>query len=259
MSDNRTVNAADLALFRRDFEHEDQVQLCARHLELMREDMGDEWGTWTLVKPGNRLKALITPSRTGWTLERIDLAGHFVRHASESSDHEATVDFITYKTLDIIKRSRALYPRRKKRGYHLNQWKLFTHEHMVPGAAVLRVLTDPGYTPNQGRLYELLSAMSFRALVTGTKSKREDANADNELAQLDTLYSSRLPEPKDVPGWLGPLSLHQVPACHYAFMRYDAAGLLDELIALNPRAERALANYRAYKKSFDSTDAQLAA
>lgn len=38
MSDNRTVHPADLALFRRDFEHEDQVRLCARHLEVMREE-----------------------------------------------------------------------------------------------------------------------------------------------------------------------------------------------------------------------------
>lgn len=237
----------DLDLFRRDFEHEDQVRLCARHLELMRTDMGPEWSTWSQVKPGNRKKPLIKPSRTGWTPERVDLAGHFVRHASESSNYEATVDFITHKTLDVIKRSRVLYPRRTT--FHLNQWKLFTHEHMVPGAAALRVLTDPDYAPNQGPLHELLSAMSFRALVTGTKCTQEDATADNEVAQVDLKYPSCLPEPCDVPGWHGPANLREVDPAYYALMRYDAAGLLDELLAVSPRAETALAKYQAYKKS----------
>lgn len=243
----------DLDLFRRDFEHEDQVRLCARHLEVMREDMGAEWSTWSQVKPGNRKKALIKPSRTGWTPERVDLAGHFVRHASESSDFAATIDFITYKTLDVIKRSRALYPRRTT--FHLNQWKLYTHEHMVPGAAALRVLTDPDYAPNRGPLYELLSAMSFRALITGTKCKKDDATAENEVAQVDFKYSSRLPEPGDVPSWPGPADLRDVLPAYYALMRYEAASLLGELIAVSPRAETALAKYRAYKESFTTAGA----
>jgi hypothetical protein len=258
MSSQNTAAADGLDLFRQDFEHEDQVRMCARHLELMRTDMDAEWGTWAQVKPGKGLKSLISPTRTGWTPERVGMAGHFVRHASESSNHEATVDFITHKTLDIIKGSRALYPRRKKASYHLNQWKLFAHEHMVPGAAALRLLTDPDFPRNQGPLYELLSALSFRALVTRTKGKRADATAENEVGMVDKKYASRLPKPCEISGWPGPNDLYKIDPRYYGLMRYDAAGLLDELIAVSPRAVKALADYQAYKAGLAAADASPA-
>lgn len=241
----RTVLAQDLSLFRPDFPHEDQVRQCARHLELMRADMGAEWSTWAMVKPGNGKKGTLKPSPTGWTPERVDMAGHFVRHAVESADYCATVDFITHGTLDAIKASRRERPRGTT--CHLTQWEHYSHEHMVPGAAVLRILTSPTYAPNRGELTSLLSALSYRALITGTKRKRETGVRNLEVAGVDSQFGSSLPSPYDICDWTGPATLLEIPPQHYALMRYDAGGLLGELIAVTSRAKRALADYLAYK------------
>ena len=255
MPNSRPVLAEDLVLFRQDFSHEHQVQLCARHLELMRVEMGAEWATWVMVKPGKGKKGTLKPSSTGWTPERVDMAGHFVRHAVESADYWATVDFITHGTLDAIKASRRERPRGTT--CHLTQWKQYSHEHMVPGAAVLRLLTSPAYAANRGELAGLLSALSFRALITGTKCKREAGASNQEVAGVDALFGSSLPSPHEISDWNGPANLLDIPPQHYALMRYDAGGLLGELIALTPRAKKAMAGYLTYKASFSVAGASL--
>lgn len=233
--------------FRKDFSHEDQVRLCASHLEVMRKDMGEEWWEFSAFKEVKWSRNTVSASGTQnkWSRERVSLAGHFVRHACESADFPATVDFVTKKALGVINASKELYPKRQIG--NLTQWDLLSHEHMVPGGAVLRLLTRKGYPPAVGPVYDLLLPLSFRALVTGTKKKSKDVSGDTEIGKLDGRFPSRLPLLAEVPGCEGLENLDEVPPNLYALLRYDAAGLLDELLPNNARAEKAVADYRAFK------------
>lgn len=235
--------------FRTDFSHEEQIRLCARHLEAMRDEMGEEWWQFAAfkeVKWSRKTVCAPTPPNK-WSRERVSLAGHFVRHACESADFPATVDFVTKKALAIIDQSKLTNPRRQIG--NLTQWDLLTHEHMVPGGAVLRLLTNKAYRPASGPVYDLLLPLSFRALVTGTKKKAKDAALDTEIGKLDRRFSSRLPLLNEVPGLNDLNALDEVPPNLYALMRYDAAGLLEELEPVNARAVKAKTEYLAFKES----------
>lgn len=233
----------DLKFFRPDYHHDDQVRLCARHLEVLRDDMGAAWWEWSNVKGGADLRK--SGGGTTWSSERAILAAHLIRHASESADFPATVDFITRDAHSHIEESKAKY-RRRSIG-HLTQWDLFTHEHMVPGAAALTLLTDPNFEANRGPLFELLSGVSFRALVTGTKRKREKGMPNKEVGALDALFASRLPKPHEVSNWSGPTDPRKISPKFYGLMRYDAAGLIDELIPVSVRARALLQDYKTRK------------
>lgn len=235
--------------FRTDFSHEEQIRLCARHLEVMRDEMDEEWWKFAAfkeVKWSRKTVCVPTPPHQ-WSRERVGMAGHFVRHACESADYPATVDFVTKKALAIIDKSKMTNPRRQIG--NLTQWDKLSHEHMVPGDAVLRLLTDKRCQPASGRVYDLLLPLSFRALVTGTKKKPKDPTLDTEIGKLDGRFASRLPLLDEVPGLKGLKNLDEVPPTLYALLRYDAAGLLDELEPLNPRAQKAKAEYRAFKEN----------
>lgn len=234
-----------LKLFRQ-FDHNEQAKLCARHLELLRADLASAW--WAYPKEERRQSA----RRGGanwiegpWTREQVGLAGHLIRHAGESADFPATVDFVTRATLEHIKAS--LGASRKRTTGNLKQWGLFTHEHMVPGQAVLRLLTDADHPGSRGDLQPLLSALSLRALVTGTKRKRTEGWTRQEINALDARWSDNLPTPADIQGWQGALRLVEVPAQYYGLMRYEAAGLLKELVPVSLRGKIVLAEYLAYR------------
>ncbi|UGQ47818.1 hypothetical protein [Massilia endophytica] len=235
-----------LKLFRQEFNHDGQAGLCASHLELLRKDLAGAW--WEFPKEERKRTA-----RRGspnwvegpWTREQMNLAGHLIRHAGESADYPATVDFITKGTAGHIKASLATSKRRTIG--NLKQWELFTHEHMVPGQAVLRVITDADHPESRGELQPLLAALNLRALVTGTKRKRPDGWTPREIDALEPRWASVLPEPSDISGWNGHPRLHDVPARFYGLMRYEAAGLLDSLIPVSGRAGKVLAEYFAYR------------
>jgi hypothetical protein len=233
-------------LFRQDFAHDEGVRMYARHLEVMRDDMGDDW--WRLAEEraaaGKRARRGSRPAGA-WTPERIGFAGLLIRRASESADHAATVDFVTQGALAHIRQSAADHPRRTIG--NLTQWDLFTHEHMVPGAAALALLTDPTFADNRGPLQGLLTALSWRALVTGTKRRREKDSDNFEVGQLDAAWASGVPAPADVPGWRGPAELIAVPLQYHGLLRYDAAGLLDQLVSVSLRSTGILEQYQAYK------------
>jgi hypothetical protein len=235
------------SLFRQDYSHDEGVRLYARHLEVLRDDMGAGW--WRLAEEraagGKRARRGSRPAGA-WSPERIAFAGLLIRCASESTDHAATVDFVTKGALAHIRQSAADHPRRTIG--NLTQWGLFTHEHMVPGGAVLARLTDPEFPRNRGPLQTLLAELSWRALVTGTKRRRPKDTSNFEVGQLDGEWSNRVPAPAELVDWRGPSLLTEVPAAYFALMRYDAAGLLDQLVSVSRRSEGLLEQYRAYRE-----------
>lgn len=233
-------------LFNRDFDHSKQIELCARHLEIMRSDLGEAW--WQLGRTAahdNDDAKVIHPA---WTPEHKTLAKHLIRHATESANHPTTVDFITKSTYEHIK---AIKLKQKKiQSGALKQWGLFTHEHMVPGAEVLSIITNPNWAYNrEERLAPLLGALSWRALITGTKRKQEKGGPTFEVGQLEAKFSNCLPLLSEVPGLENLRDIQLVPAEFYALMRYDAANLLDDLVPMSKRAEGMVEKYKAYKAS----------
>lgn len=234
-----------LKLFRQDFDHDGQARLCARHLELMRDDLADNW--WKF--PDEDVKAARRGSagwvEGPWSREHVGLAGHLVRHAAESADFPATVDFITRGTLEHIQVSRATW---SKRGIgHLKQWGVFTHEHMVPGQAVLRLITDREYPDSHGGLQPLLAALSLRALVTGTKREKQGGGEPQEVDVLDSKWKWRLPTLAEMPTGNWPAKLEDIPARFYGLMRYEAAGLVEALMPVSGRGGAVLAEYLKFR------------
>lgn len=232
------------SLFDRDFDHERQIQLCARHLEILRYDLGEAW--WELSPAAAHDDDAALARTPGWTPEQQTLAKHLIRHATESRNFPTTVDFVTHATLEHII---AAKQKQKRIGTGaLKKWEVFTHEHMVPGAEVLRILTDRNYAPSQAiRLAPLLGALSWRALITGTKQKRDKGAATYEVGQLEAVYRDSLPPVSQVPGLQVLTDIRQVPPEYYALARYDAAGLLDVLVPTSNRADGLVDRYRAYK------------
>jgi hypothetical protein len=227
-------------LFDLKFHHDAQVSFCARHLALLRSDLGDSW--W---KFGEHKASHAGKCTDCWTREHVDLASYLIRHASESVNHPATVDFVTKKALAYIRAAKAKHTPRHRGISHLQQWELFTHEHMVPGSAALRILTNPAVAAKP--LKELLGTLSFRALITGTSKKRQKGVPNGELGSLDARFKSRLPDPDEVLGWPRSYSLEQIPTKFYGLLRYEATGLIDELVPVSPRVQGLVEEYRSYK------------
>lgn len=244
-----------LSLFNREFDHSKQIELCARHLEIMRSDLGDAW--WQLGRAAAHDDVDGEALSPAWTPEHRTLAKHLIRHATESANHPTTVDFVTNATLEHIKTIK-LKQKRITTGA-LKQWGLFTHEHMVPGAEVLSLLTDLKYAPSRAeRLAPLLGALSWRALVTGTKRKQEKGGPTFEVGQLEPKFGDCLPPLDKVPGLHCLTDIKLVPPEFYALIRYDAANLLDKLVPTSERAKGMVDKYHAYKAQLLSKSALAA-
>lgn len=212
--------------FRQDFDHELQISLCARHLDLMRRTMRKRW-----TEVGANV----------WSREEVDLAAHFIRHASESRNHLSTVDFVSADAAASIK---AAYDGRsnRARGFgHLNHAHL-THEHMVPGKAALEILSCRGTSLQS--VTALLRGVSLRAIIT----KRERDRLDNWKVISGKKLKSHLPQITDIKGWKRSASEPaDIPVEYLGLMRYDAAGLIGRINAVSDRAERWYAGYFNYK------------
>jgi hypothetical protein len=245
-----TENYPDLTAFafRRDahddpvqgFNRDKQIGLCARQLEVLRDDMGPRW--WSLNESG------MSPS--SGLQEVKHMVKHLIRHSSESVNFYATVDFITQETFSILQRLKQEHKHGSALVSHLQQWGEFTHEHMVPGEVVFRLITELRTGFNDGRLAPLLGPLSFRALVAGTKRRRKtDAvPKPTEASLLDGPYQSSLPDPSAINGMCG-LRREQIPLQFYPLLRYDAVGLLPKLIPVSPRAKLLLPEYLRFKRS----------
>ncbi|KFI08308.1 hypothetical protein [Massilia sp. BSC265] len=214
----------------RSFDPAQQLAVCASQLEMLRTTLGPNWPL--LDKPRARQAGLA---------EVKFLAKHLIRVASESVDFYATVDFITndaYERLDGMRRAsgdRSLIG-------HLKNWDELTHEHMVPGTAVLHAVC--GLKPDAPVL-PVLDALSFRALVSGTKRKSTGNNATDAYL-LDVEYGLKSKLPSVLPSRLlnqGLREWNQVPFRFWPLMRYEAAGLLPTLIPVTERARTLLDAY----------------
>jgi hypothetical protein len=234
-----------LNFFRQDFDHDGQALLCARHLELMREGLGTNW--WEFPRESQKVarRGSVGWVEGPWSREHISLAGHLIRHAGESADYPATVDYITRDVLGHIQVSRATSKRRVIG--HLRQWGVFTHEHMVPGQAVLRLITDKEYPANRGELCPLLASLSLRALVTGTKRAKLLGSGPQEINALEPKWAQRLPTLEEMPAGNWPANLYEIPARFYGLMRYDAAGLIGALVPVSGRGAVALTDYVKFR------------
>lgn len=169
----------DWLSWNRTFEPAEQLALCAGQLDMLRRTLGQKWPL--LGKPRVRQAGLA---------EAKFLVKHVIRVASESVDFYATVDFITanaYERLDDMRRANG---DRSLIG-HLKNWDKLIHEHMVPGTVVLQAVCR--LKPDEPIL-PVLEALSFRALVSGTKRKHAGASAtDAHLLDVECGLKSKLP------------------------------------------------------------------
>lgn len=214
----------------RGFEPAQQLALCASQLEMLRSSLGAKWPL--LDKPRVRHAGLA---------EAKFLAKHLIRVASESVDFYATVDFITNDAYDRLDDMRRASGDRSLIG-HLKNWDKLTHEHLVPGTAVLHALC--GLKPDEPVL-PALDALSFRALVSGTKRKNAGRSATDAYL-LDVEYGLKSKLPSALPARLREQGLHewsQVPYRYWPLARYEAAGLLAALIPVTERARTLLDGY----------------
>jgi hypothetical protein len=97
---------------------------------------------------------------------------------------------------------------------------------------------------------EVLGWFSFRALVAGTKRKRKTdmKGPATEASRLDDQYKSELPgEPLDFVNGKAGVTLADVPPQFHSLLRYDAVGLLPQLIPVSRRAQLLLPDYFRFK------------
>ncbi len=205
------------------FDRDAQLRLCAAQLEILRTTLGERW-------PALRKTRL----RQEGLAEAKSLVKHIIRVASESVDFYATVDFVTQQAEERLARMREASNGRALLGHRKN-WDQLTHEHMVPGSAVLHALTElaPG-----APILPVLDELSFRALVSGSKrGGAVHAGTDAHLLDSSSGLKQRLPEVEKTGLFArGFASIDEVPFRLRPLMRYDAVGLLDGLVPQNARA-----------------------
>lgn len=221
MSDGRNYDLSWLA-FNNKFDRNAHISLCAMQLEAMRTALGEKWAGL-----GNR------SVRAEGMAEAKSLVKHIIRVASESVDFYATVDFLTESSYRHLESMKNAHRQKISLVGHLQCWNLLTHEHMVPGSEVLRAIASSPL-PVQA----ILEALSFRALVSGSK-KKNGMDPASDVYKLDTesKLKSKLPPLSDTTLYArGFRNIDQVPLQLRALMRYDAAGLLGQLIPVNTRA-----------------------
>jgi hypothetical protein len=206
------------------FDRDLQIALCTDQLESLRERHAQLWVQLATPKP----------TRASGLRELKDIVKHHIRHASESTDFYATVDFITQSVHRLL--SQRCGSRKMGLLQHLYDWDIVSHEHMVPGEFVFREFTSANSRFQGKPLLEPMAKWSLRALVAGTKRKRKEGTAaPSEVQALGGPLESDMPCPAAVYGMPG-LTLERIPLEFYGLVRYEAAGLADELIPVSARA-----------------------
>ncbi len=213
------------------FDRGAQIRICAGLLESLREQAGDKW--WAL---NSKKRA----ARDG-SSELKFIVSKLIRWSAESVDFTRTVDFITKRTYQILE-SRTVEG--TIRVGQLTGLKGFTHEHMVPCEAILKIITTAG---KRESLAPLLEELSYRALVEGKKQAGTDA-ADHEISELKALdrrWSQSLPPEICLHGKaLRPLGT--IERKFYPLLRYEIAGLVGDLMPVNGRAAALLSEYQSF-------------
>lgn len=227
------------------FDRDKQIRMCAQQLEALRDTQGVMW--WELCKPNQ-------PRSTG-AAEMKKLIKHLIRVSSESVDFYATVDFVTRSVHQILRKAQEGHSKQLSLLGHLQLWGQFTHEHMVPGEAVFQLITDPAHRARTNDLNAVTGDWSFRALVTGTKRRRKDEKLDvtTEAGKLDaTDYNAALPISLTFIDGFDEKTIWDIPRQYYPLLRYDAVGLLPQLIPVSARAKRLLPAYYEFKNGHAS-------
>jgi hypothetical protein len=202
----------NLFRFRHDFDRAAHIALCAKSIEGIRAHLGENWEG--LLKPA--------PKRDVRHKEARVLVKHLIRVASESADFYRTVDFITRSAATTVEKARKKNNWKPLAG-HLQPSSELTHEHMVPGEAVLLALSK---VPVGMPLADELEPLTYRALVCKKK----------DIHKLDNKMKSTLPPVEQTRLVNQPEKLASVPPAFKALMRYDVAGLLEDLLPVSPRA-----------------------
>jgi hypothetical protein len=217
---------------RKGFNRHGQIEMCAHQLLALRNQLGERWGD--LCGTAYRCQGLGQAKK---------LAKHLIRVASESTDHLCTVDFVSVGAVQELTFLRDEHPKKQALQGHLADSLRLTHEHMVPGDVVIKELTSRRTKDSVEYYIELLEAYSYRALISKALSAT-DQSAESDITRLDKKYKQRLPVLQETSfAKLGHNNLRELPFRFHPLLRYDAAGLLDQLIPVSARAKRLISDY----------------
>lgn len=212
------------------FDRDLQLEMCARQLESLRATVPERWACLGT-------KQALPTGQTELKLFVKDL----IRKSSESADFFATVDFTTRNAYEILEAQRS--PGKLGLRKHLKNWDKLSHEHMVPGSVIYDTLIKYPYAP----LFPVLEPLSYRALVSGSKrKKRNPTDKSTDVQRVDDKFSSSLP-PLSAIRELKLFNRRTLPLKFWGLLRYDAAGLLEDLIPISERAVRSLDEYKLFK------------
>jgi len=221
------------------FDRRSQIERCAYLLTSLRDRLGDRWWELFVQERNSEIK---------------DIVKSLIRISSESLDFARTVDFITKKVLNELEAKRNAHKQKKACRGHITGLKTFSHEHMVPGEWIFKAITDPTCKDSLGSLESLLDEFGFRALVFGRNKKvRGEKSPQSETTKLDEKeFRCTIPEPTTIVELKG-LTLARIERRFYPILRYDAAGLVSELIPVSDRARSLLAAYTRFKHEYQRT------
>ncbi|MBV8272948.1 MAG: hypothetical protein JO067_11830 [Cupriavidus sp.] len=222
------------------FDRDAHIEMYATMLDALRSHIGDDW---------YRLSDEGASFHLGPEMKRT--ISDLIRKCSESCDHETTVDFVTKGAVREIETRIASRPRHRVLKGDLNATGTVAHEHMCPNSEVFRCLTSQEF--KLMTTAEILKLLSFRALVSGPRTKAAlrpaDQSAWSEVDKLDSAYASKIPTEGKVRE-LGKEDLLK----YYPLLRYHKVGLLDDLIPVTARARRLLPEYRDFMGLLPVTD-----
>lgn len=217
------------------FNRHAQIEMCARQLLALRNHLGNRWED-----------LCGTPHRSRGLGQAKKLAKHLIRVASESTDHLCTVDFVSAAAVRELSYLREEHPKKQALQRHLADSTRLTHEHMVPGDVVIKTLTSRRVNGSLESYIELLEAYSYRALISKTPAGQGQSQ-ESDIRRLDKDFKKRLPSIQETPyAKLGFKSLAELPFRFHPLLRYEAAGLLEQLIPVSARAKTLFSGYRSW-------------
>lgn len=192
-----------------EFNHEIQITLCSKLIKAVLENLGE-------IELENIKKKKISDIDLS---TRKRLIKTLIRHSSESSNHQATVDFVTIAALETA-----------------NNKAILSHEHMVPCEDVFRRILDLRKTKKDAELTDMMVKAGFRALIY----RGDKRSANTEHNRLGGELTSEMP--KSLPP--------DFPLEYYPFARYEAAGIFSSLIGVSKRGIELLELYKKARPEY---------
>lgn len=204
----------------KNFNHDDQIGLCAKLIEVARDELIKR-GQWEGTKNPKKGE---TDSST-----RKNLLMRLIRVSSEPSNFTNNVDFVTPNALTEKVRKKSMSKDQKK----IKEDTRLSHEHMVPCQAIFEKIIQ---LPPTQDVSTVMKEFGFRALIyRGDKS-----HLDAGHTKLDKEFKDRLPE-------FLPSNFEMK---YYPFARYEAAGIYSSLIGVSERGITLLESYNKIRKDY---------